>query len=348
MSALDGTELSAAPAVRSHRVAETLSRARELAIVVVIAAVFIATSIKNPSFAHRGSVQEILTGAGLFALLAVGETLVIVTRNVDLSIGSTLGLSAFELGRIYTDHPHTPAVLAFAIGIAIGAGCGAVIGLITTVAKVPSLVVTLAALYIIRGYVNIIGTGVQIEPSAIPRSFQAVGYESILGVPWLFVIVAIVVLVAAYCMRSFRASRDLYAIGSNPDAAELAGIPVAKRVLTAFIISGALAGFGGALFLAEHATVDATGGTGYELLVVAAVVVGGVAIFGGSGTVIGAALGAILLQVINQALVAVKISPFWDQAIAGALLLAAIAFDRLISVRSARAMRAKKGAVLAA
>jgi rhamnose transport system permease protein len=239
-------------------------------------------------------------------------------------------------------------ILGFVIGIAIGAACGAVIGFVTTVARVPSLVVTLAALYIIRGYVNIIGTGVQIEPSAIPRTFQKVGYESVLGIPWLFVIVAVIVLIAAYCMRTFRVSRDLYAIGSNPEGAALAGVPIARRVFGAFVISGALAGLGGALFLAEYATVDATGGTGYELLVVAAVVVGGVAIFGGSGNVIGAALGALLLQVINQALVAAGVSQFWDQAVAGALLLAAIAFDRFIGLRASRALRAKEGSTHAA
>jgi rhamnose transport system permease protein len=337
--------LHQAPAVRSHRIAEGISRIRELAIVVAILVVFAATSLKNSHFAHAGSIQEILTGSSLIALLAVGETVVVVTRNVDLSVGSTLGLSAFELGEIYTHHPHTPILLGFLIGIAIGAACGAVIGLVTTVARVPSLVVTLAALYIIRGYINVIGSGVQIESSAIPTTFQKVGYETVLGVPWLFIIVVVVVLIAAYCLRSFRASRDLYAIGSNPEAAALAGIPLAKRVFTAFVISGALAGFGGALFLAEFAQVDATGGTGYELTVVSAVVVGGVAIFGGSGGVIGAALGAILLQVINQSLVAVNVSAFWDEALAGALLLAAIAFDRLISLRSSRAMRAKEGAV---
>ena len=331
-------------ATRSYRVAEFLSRFRGAAIAAVILIVFGATAIKNPSFAHSSSVQEILTGAALFILLAVGETVVIITRNVDLSVGSTLGLSAFEIGQIFTHHPHTPVIVALLIGIGIGAACGAVIGLITTVARVPSLVVTLAALYIIRGYVNVIGSGVQIEPSSIPGAYQSIGYSSILGVPWLFVIVMGIALIAAYAMRSFRAGREMYAIGSNPEAAALAGIPVAKRVFGAFVISGALAGLGGALFLAEYATVDATGGGGYELLVVASVVVGGVAIFGGSGNVIGAALGAILLQVINQSLVAVRVSPFWDSAIAGALLLAAIAFDRLLGVRATRAMRAKGGA----
>jgi rhamnose transport system permease protein len=344
MTDLAERPMAMAPAARSHRIAETLSRAREIAILVVILVVFGITTIKNPSFAHSASIQEILTGASLFALLAVGETIVVVTRNVDLSVGSTLGLSAFEIGEIFTHHPHTPVVLAFLIGIGIGALCGAIIGLITTVARVPSLVVTLAALYIIRGYDNVVGTGKQVEPSAIPRTFQKVGYESILGIPWRFVIVTVVILVTAFGMRNFRASRDLYAIGSNPEAAALAGVPVAKRVFTAFVISGALAGFGGALFLAQFATVDATGGTGYELTVIAAVVVGGVAIFGGSGSVIGAGLGAILLQVINQALVAAKVSQFWDQAVAGALLLGAIAFDRFISVRANRALRAKEGA----
>jgi len=137
-------------------------------------------------------------------------------------------------------------------------------------------------------------------------------------------------------MRSFRAGRDLYAIGSNPDAATLAGVPSGRRVFTAFVVSGGLAGLGGALFLAQFATVNATGGSGYELNVVAAVVVGGVAIFGGSGTVFGAALGALLLNTINQALVAAKVSAFWNQAVAGALLLAAIAFDRWLSLRVER------------
>jgi rhamnose transport system permease protein len=155
-------------------------------------------------------------------------------------------------------------------------------------------------------------------------------------VPWLALMVAAIILFVGYAMRSFRASRDLYAIGSNPEAAALAGVPAGKRVFTAFLISGALAGLSGALFISEFATVNSTAGSGYELLVVAAVVVGGVAIYGGSGTVLGAALGALLLNTINQALVAAKVSSFWNQAVAGALLLGAIAFDRWLGQRVAR------------
>ena len=147
-----------------------------------------------------------------------------------------------------------------------------------------------------------------------------------------------------YWMRSFRTARDFYAIGSDPAAARLAGIPVGSRVFLAFVLSGAIAGLTGALWLSLYASVDAIAGVGYEFQVIAAVVVGGVAIFGGSGTVLGAALGALLLYTINSALVVVNVSSFWSMALSGALLLAAIAFDRLIALRVAPAMRTRRRA----
>ena len=331
-----------AQAPRQPRVAQAL-RAREAGIVVVLALVFVATTIKNHAFAGTSSVQQLLVGAALIALLGVGETLVVVTRNVDLSVGSVLGLCAYVVGDLFK-HQHIPVWSGFAIAIVLGAAVGAINGLITTFARVPSLVVTLAMLYIIRGVDARIVNGQTIDPSAIPSAFTAVGYRSVLGIPWLAIIVAVIVVIAAYSMRSFRSCRDLYAIGSNPEAAALAGVPAARRVFLAFVTSGALAGLGGALFLALHAQVDNSAGLGYELNVVAAVVVGGVAIFGGSGTVVGAALGALLLNTINQALVAARFSSFWSEAIAGGLLLIAIAFDRWLVLRVARSLRSAKGA----
>jgi rhamnose transport system permease protein len=318
-------------------------RAREAGIAVLVLVVFVAATLRNRDFASVSSVQQLLVGAALIALLGVGETLVIVTRNVDLSVGSVLGLSAYVVGDLFK-HQHIPVWSGFAIAIALGAAVGAVNGLITTIARVPSLVVTLAMLYIIRGIDARIVNGHTVDPSAIPAAFTAVGYRSFLGIPWLAIIVAVVVAAAGYAMRSFRSCRELYAIGSNPEAATLAGIPAARRVIMAFVTSGALAGLGGALFLALHAQVDNSAGLGYELSVVAAVVVGGVAIFGGSGTVVGAALGALLLNSVNQALVAVRISAFWSEAIAGALLLAAIGFDRWLVLRVSRSLQSAEGA----
>jgi rhamnose transport system permease protein len=321
----------------------TLLRAREVGIALLIVLVVLVTAINNSHFVDSNSIEQLLSGAALIALLGVGETLVIVTRNVDLSVGSVLGLSAYIVGDLFKYH-HIPVWSGFVIGVLVGVVAGAVNGFIVTVLRVPSLVVTLGMLYVIRGIDGVIVSGDRIDPEAIPSGFSSVGYKDVLGIPWLAIIVAVVVVVVGYAMRSFRASRDLYAIGSNPDAAALAGIPIERRVFTAFVISGGLAGLAGALFLALHTQIDNSGGQGYELSVVAAVVVGGVAIFGGSGTVVGAALGAVLLNTINQALVASRISAFWNQAVAGALLLAAIAFDRWLTLRVTKTLRSAEGA----
>jgi rhamnose transport system permease protein len=320
-----------------------LLRAREFGIALLIIIVVGLTGINNHNFLSANSLQQLLSGAALIALLGVGETLVIVTRNVDLSVGSVLGLSAYVVGDMFKYH-NIPVWAGFVIGIAVGLICGAANGFIVAVLRVPSLVVTLGMLYVIRGIDGVIVNGNRIDPGSIPNAFAAVGYKNLLGIPWLAIIVIVVVAVAGYAMRSYRASRDLYAIGSNPAAAALAGIPIQRRVFTAFLISGALAGAAGALFLAQHTQIDNSGGLGYELTVVAAVVVGGVAIFGGSGTVVGAALGALLLNTINQALVASRISAFWNEAIAGALLLAAIAFDRWLLLRNTRKAQSAEGA----
>jgi rhamnose transport system permease protein len=318
-------------------------RAREAGTLALVLVVFLATTLKNHNFASGSSVQQLLVGASLVALLGVGETMVIVTRNIDLSVGSTLGLSAFVVGNLFRTE-HIPVWSGFVIAIALGATVGAINGAITTLVKVPSLVVTLAMLYIIRGLDSKLVNGSIVVPSQVPHAFITVGYQTVFGIPWLAIIVAVVVAAVGYAMRTFRPARELYAIGSNPDAAALAGIPSAKRVFVAFVTSGALAGLGGALFLALFAQVDNSAGLGYELNVVAAAVVGGVAIFGGSGTVVGAALGAMLLNTIQQSLVALRISSFWDEAIAGGLLLAAISIDRLLTLRVARSLRSAEGA----
>jgi rhamnose transport system permease protein len=332
------------PYASSHALAEALLRFRELGIVLALVLVVGATTIDNPHFLSATNVQQILSGASIIALLAIGETIVIITRNVDLSIGSVLGLSAYATGQLYVHHPHVSLVVVFLLALAIGVACGVINGLIVTVARVPSLVVTLGTLYIIRGIDGAWAGGNQVNASMLPNSFNKIGYGTIAGVPYLALIGIVAVAIATYAMRSFRTARDFYAIGSDPDAARLAGIPVGKRVFLAFALSGGIAGLAGAVWLSYYASVDAIAGVGYEFQVIAAVVVGGVAIFGGSGTVLGAALGVLLLNTINSALVVVNVSSFWSQALAGALLLAAIAFDRLIAVRVAPALRTRRRA----
>jgi len=334
----------AQPRASSHHVAELLFRFRELGIVLALVIVVGATTIDNHLFLSATSVQQLLSGAAIVALLAIGETIVVVTRNVDLSIGSVLGISAYAVGVLYRDHPHVPLLVVFLLALGIGAACGVVNGLIVTVARVPSLVVTLGTLYIIRGIDGAWAGGNQVNASMLPESFNKIGYGTVAGIPYLGIIAIVAVAIATYAMRTFRTARDFYAIGSDPAAARLAGIPVGSRVFLAFVLSGGIAGVAGAIWLSYFGSVDAIAGVGYEFQVIAAVVVGGVAIFGGSGTVLGAALGALLLNTINSALVVVNVSSFWSQAVAGALLVAAIAFDRLIALRVAPVLRTRRRA----
>jgi rhamnose transport system permease protein len=328
----------------SHSLAELVLRFRELGIVVALVLVVTVTAIDNPNFVSATSLQQIIAGTAIYGLLAIGETIVIITRNVDLSIGSVLGISAYTAGTLFVDHPHISIPLVFLVCGAVGAVCGVVNGAITTVLRVPSLVVTLGTLYVIRGIDGAWAGGNQIASFNLPGSFNKIGYGTFLGVPYLGWILIAAVAVATYAMRTFRTGRDFYAIGSSPEAARLAGIPVGRRVFLAFVLSGAIAGVAGALWLTEYGSVDAIAGAGYEFQVIAAVVVGGVAIFGGSGTVLGAALGALLLNTIDSALIVARVSSNWNLALAGALLLGAIAFDRLIAIRVAPALSTRRRA----
>ena len=301
------------------------------------------TASVQPRFLNITNIQFILVNTTVFALLALGETMVVISRNYDLSVGSVLGLSAYLSASLFGGHPGFPIPLAFLAGLGIGLGCGMLNGIMVAAGRVPSLVVTLATLYIFRGIDILIVGGKEVVANSLPSAFLEIPKATVLGIPAIAIAIAVVIAIGAYYLRSFRSGRELYAMGSNPDAARLAGIPVGRRVFVAFTVSGAIAGVAGVLWAAQYGTIDSTAGTGYELQVISAVVVGGVAIFGGSGSAVGAALGALLLNTISSALYVLGISPFWDQAIFGFLLLLAITLDRFISVRLTAAAGLKTG-----
>jgi rhamnose transport system permease protein len=325
-----------------RRLVDWVLRARTFGIVGVLALVVVVTASIEPRFLDGSNVRFILSETTLYALVAIGETLVILTRNVDLSVGSVVGLSAYVSANMFQQHHGIPIPVVFLVGLAVGMLCGIITGTITAIGRVPSLVVTLAMLYIIRGVDTIIVGSGQVVASSLPNSFIDIFRATVLGIPDLALATAGAVAVAAYCLRSFRSGRDLYAIGSDPAAARLAGNPIAKRIFIAFVLSGAIAGLGGVVWATQYNTIDSTAGTGLELQVIAAVVVGGVAIFGGSGSVVGAALGALLLQTINVALNVLGVPSLWTEAIAGFLLLVAITLDRGIQLRLAAALRKRR------
>ncbi|MFE6662803.1 ABC transporter permease [Streptomyces sp. NPDC057697] len=315
---------------------EAVFRARELSIAGALALLVLGTYLANPRFLSGQGVRDLLLNASILVLLAVGQSAVVITRNIDLSVGSVVGLSAFACGRFVagTDHGVLAVML---LGLAVGAVCGLVSGSLVGFGGVPALVVTLGMLYVIQGVDYWWAQGDQIGAAEVPDPVLRLG--SVLGVPYLPLIALVVLAATASFLRDRVSGRELYAIGSNPEAALLAGIPVRRRVLAAYVFSGAVAGFAGALWLARFGTVVADNAHGWELTVVSAVVVGGVAITGGTGTVWGAALGALLLTTIGSVLVVLKVDAFWQGALTGALLLLAIGVDRVVDLRLTAALR---------
>jgi rhamnose transport system permease protein len=319
---------------------EMVFRARELSLVAAIAILVLVTAAVNPNFLSGQGVEDIFLNTSILALLAVGQSLVVITRNIDLSVGSVVGLVAFSTGKFLAADPEgRGVVLALVLGVAIGAVCGLLNGLLVSFCRVPALVVTLGTLYVIQGLDHYIAHGRQINAVDLPPAVLQLGNDGVFGVPFLPIITVAVMLATGYYLRSYPSGRDFYAIGSSPEAARLAGVPVRRRVLAAYLFSGALAGLAGVLWLARFGTVVADSARGWELLVVSAVVVGGVAIVGGVGTVYGAVLGALLLTTIGSALVVLKVNSFWQQALTGALLLLAITVDRVLAVRVTRLLR---------
>ncbi|RSM87946.1 ABC transporter permease [Kibdelosporangium aridum] len=323
----------------------SLLRSRETGIVIALVAVVVATTVANPSFLSGQGVHDLFLNASIIALLAAGQCLLVITRNIDLSVGSVMGLTAYMSGQMFLGNQGMPMILVILAGIALGALCGVINGALVAIAKVPALVVTLGTLYVFRGldYAWASATGVQqVNAYQMSPSFLEFGSGSVLGIPNLTLIAVVVVAVIAYGLRNLSSGRELYAIGSNPDAARLAGIPTGRRVFTTFVISGGLVGLAGVLHAAYFGTINAAVGSGKELAVVAAVVVGGVAIFGGSGTVIGAALGALLLTTITSALPILGVPAFWQRAVDGAALLVAISLDRTVMVRLAARLQRER------
>lgn len=336
------TATSTAPTAptTAHPVARAAGRvfkARETGILLALILVIVVATVRNPSFLFSSDgFRDLLLTPSLLMLVAVGQAIVIITRNVDLSVGSILGLTAYLTGRLFIDVPGIPLIVVFLAGIGLGAFLGLINGALVAFAKVPALVITLGTLYIYRG-INVAWTGSdRINASDLPADFRGLGTGQLLGIPILAIIAAIVLVVAAWYLRNLRSGRELYAIGSDPAAAHLYGLRVTRRILAAFLVSGALAGLAGVLYAARYGTVSSGAGTGWELQAIGAAVIGGVAISGGVGSVWGAAIGAYLLLTINRALPILGIEDFWQRAVVGALIIGAIVLDRLLALRQSR------------
>ncbi len=325
---------------------------RELTLVIIIVAVvaFFATQI--PDYVSGRTFTRISTSVAVIAVVAVGQTLVVLTRNIDLSVGSIVGVVAYVTGTLLTNDPGLSPAIAIAGAIGLGAALGAINGVLVAYGRVPAIVATLGTLALYRVALVELSGAKTVTTDALPAWLLEVPARSLvsigaLDIRPLVVLALVIVVVFQLGLRYIPYGRRLFAIGSNPDGARVAGFPVQRDVFAAFVLCGALSGLAGFMFLARFGNITVVAGQGLELQVVAAVVVGGVAIFGGIGSVVGALLGATLIDLLQQSLIRwLQVSEFLRDAILGLLILLAVASDKVIlgglQVAWVRARRARE------
>ena len=310
---------------------------REALLVGLLIALYAAIGSDESAFVSRLNITNVLYDASTVAIIAVGAGIVIIGGGIDISVGSALAATATIAGLV----AQTGANGWFALfaGIAAGAGLGLINGILIVGLRIAPIVATLATLGIFRGVLA------QTTKSSLvgnfPGSFSTFGQSRFLTLPYPVWIMFAVLLAGALWMRYTGAGRTIYAIGNNPRAARLAGIKVERYQALTYCISGALAGLAGAIFAARNGTVLPTSGAGLELLAIAAVVVGGVDIFGGKGSILGIALGAIFLQSIAAGMVFVGVDLAWQGAIIGLTILAAVSI--FVVAQRSRQQREARG-----
>jgi rhamnose transport system permease protein len=335
-------------AMKPQELAAAAFRLREIGIVLALFAVIVFFSFRADNFLQASNWQDIAQNVSIVIVVAVGETMVVLTRNIDLSVGSIVGLCAYLVAASLAHHPGMPIVFAALISVAAGLGLGLVNGLLVAVGRIPAIIATLATLAIYRGIDAEITGGKNITAYQLPDRFLSLAASKPLGFPALAWIAVAVAVVGAATLRFVPWARDFYAIGSNPDAARFAGIPAGRRIITAFALSGALAGLGGFLFASRFPTLDSAAANGFELTVITAVVIGGVNVFGGSGTILGVVLGAVLVATISDGFTLMRLDEFWKIFFNGFAIVAAVTIDALVTRRLQEALRRRRAALLVA
>ena len=314
-------------------------RLKTLSLVAVLIATIVLFSLVVDDYLSGRFVSRLLIAISITSLVAAGETLVIITRNIDLSVGSIVGVSAYLTAETLADHNGLGAPAAILLAVLVGAGLGLVNGLLVAFAKVPSIIVTLGTLSIYRSLLTTHAGGTTIATGDLPQWIVDLPRSTIVTigayqVRTMFALALVIAVLLHLALQRLRAGRHLYALGSNPEAARQAGLNARRIQIVAFTACGALAGLAGFLYVGRFGTINVTAGSGLELAAIAAAVVGGVSTLGGSGTVLGAFLGAILIGLLDQSLVRVEqISEFWRDAILGVLILLAVLLDVAVGRR---------------
>ena len=314
----------------------TLVRVREAGISIFILILVVAVTLRAPSFLTVDNFKDILLNISILAIVALAQTMVILTHGIDLSVSSMIGLVAMMVAFVVKQNPEISVLLAVMLGMALGSVLGSFNGLIITFGQVPPIIATLGTLSIYRGLVFYYSQGTWINSFELPASFKLLSKGTPLGLPNMVIIAIVVAVIVYYFLNYTRTGRDIYAVGSNPDAAQFSGIRKQRITFLVYLISGLLCGLAAVLWVSRFESAQTNTALGFELQSVAASVVGGVSISGGVGTVPGVLLGALLLGIIQNSLTLIRISPFWQLAAQGLLILIAVISDKWILSRVER------------
>ncbi|MEP4198794.1 MAG: ABC transporter permease [Aliishimia sp.] len=317
---------------RLFPVRETILGGAILLLLVLVASRFSA-------FVAPSNLANVFNDTAPLIILALGQMVVILTRCIDLSVAANLALTGMAVAMINVALPGLPIPVIIMIALILGAIMGGINGILVWKLAIPPIVVTLGTMTIFRGIIFLISDGKWVNSHEMSDAFKGFPRAEVLGLPVLSWFAVLTVIIFGIMMSRTQFGRSIFAVGGNPHAAVYTGIEVGKTQFWAFVVSGALAGLTGYLWVARYAVayVDIAGG--FELEIVAACVIGGISIAGGIGSVGGAVLGALFLGVVKNALPVVNISPFWQLAISGSAILIAVAFN-------ARAGRTKGRVIL--
>ena len=313
-----------------------LGRHRAYGIGLLMLLTVVAVSVVNPQFLGVGNLRDILVQAAPVAIVACGVMTVVLTAEIDISVGSMMGVLAALLGVLCSpSHMDWPVPLAILAVVLAGAGLGLLNGVLVTYGSVPSIIVTLGMLTALKGVTELVLGGEWVTD--LPESLRYLGVGTVAGVPISIWTALVVILVTAMILTFTVIGRRIYAVGSSEEAARYAGVPVKGVKLLAFLWTGVLVGIAVLVSAPQLAVIDSGFGAGYELLVVTCVVVGGVAISGGVGTVTGVVTATLLMTMISTVLIFLKLgenATYWSRAIQGLFILAAVLLDHLVKERA--------------
>jgi rhamnose transport system permease protein len=308
----------------------SIARFREVGLLGFIILLSIAVQIRNPSFLTLENLNDMITNTAILSILAVGMMLVIITRGIDLSIGATLALSGMISALFVGAAPNLHPIWAILLGTVIGVISGGILGLIISKGGVLPIIATLGMMYIFRGLTFMVSGGKWVSAHQMPDSFKGIATGSFLGINNLIMIAIIIYLLFYYFINHTRTGRQIYAVGSNPESAIITGINHDRIIFLVYTLMGGLSGLAGVLWVSKFASAQGDTSSGYELTVIAACVLGGVNIAGGSGKISGLILGAVLIGILNNALPLINVSPFWQSGIQGGIILIAVVLNALV------------------